>query len=163
MCSAGSIASTCRARSAITTGRGDCRGRWTGSERSTTPSDARPRAGGCQRRAREGRVLGASGSTTPGSSPRNLFTITTLAVLSRRIVLALLLVVSVASNAWAIEGRVVDKRTGNAISGAEVIVLGLTGSAKTDADGRFSWKPDPRPHFVILVILPDGRVSKPVR
>ncbi len=65
-------------------------------------------------------------------------------------------------SAEALEGRVVDARTGLAIAGAEVTIAGLTGVVKTDADGRFSWKPDPKPPFLIIVILPDGRVARPV-
>lgn len=80
-----------------------------------------------------------------------------------RVLFASILSLSVAATAWAMDGRVVDKRSGAAVAGAEVIIVGLTGSTKTDADGRFTWKPDPRPPFTILVILPDGRVSKPVR
>ena len=36
------------------------------------------------------------------------------------------------------------------------------GVAKTDADGRFSWKPDPTPPFEVLVILPSGQLTKPI-
>ncbi len=60
------------------------------------------------------------------------------------------------------EGRVLDKRTGAAVANAEVTIVGLTGSARTDADGRFTWKPDPKPPFVILVMLSDGRVARPI-
>ena len=42
-------------------------------------------------------------------------------------------------------------------------IVGLTGSARTDADGRFTWKPDPKPPFVLLIVLPGGRVAKPVQ
>lgn len=65
-------------------------------------------------------------------------------------------------SALALEGRVIDKRSGTAVANAEVTILGLTGSVKTDADGRFSWKPDPKTPFVLLVILPDGKVARPV-
>jgi outer membrane receptor protein involved in Fe transport len=66
-----------------------------------------------------------------------------------------------ASAAFALEGRLVDKRTGQPIAGAEVMIVGLTGSVKTDADGRFSWKPDPTPPFEVLIILPDGKLTRP--
>lgn len=64
--------------------------------------------------------------------------------------------------AEALEGRVVDARTRQPIAGAEVTIAGLMGSVKTDADGRFTWRPDPTPPFLIVVILPDGRVGRPV-
>ena len=62
----------------------------------------------------------------------------------------------------AAEGRVTDKKTGAPVVGAEVTVVGLPGSVKTDKDGRFSIKPDPRPPFVVIVVLPGGRVAKPI-
>ena len=47
----------------------------------------------------------------------------------------------------AIEGRVVEKATGLPIPNAEVSILGRPGSAVTDAEGRFTWHPDPAPPF----------------
>jgi len=67
-----------------------------------------------------------------------------------------------ATAAHAFDGRVVDDRTGRAVANAEVSILGLPGSVRTDADGRFSWRPNPAPPFEVLVILPDGAVAKPV-
>ena len=66
-----------------------------------------------------------------------------------------------ASTAFALDGRLIDKRTGQPIAGAEVMIVGLEGSVKTDADGRFSWKPDPTPPFEVLVILPGGKLTRP--
>ena len=62
----------------------------------------------------------------------------------------------------AFEGRVVDARSGTPLPDAEVVIVGLTGSARTDADGRFTWRPDPTPPFEILVILSGGQVTRPV-
>lgn len=81
---------------------------------------------------------------------------------SLRFLLGLSLVLLVAGPAAASQGRVTDKRTGVAIAGAEVTIVGLPGSFRTDAEGKFSIKPDPKPPFVILVVLPDGRVAKPI-
>ena len=67
-----------------------------------------------------------------------------------------------AEAAFALEGRVIDGRTGKPIANAEVTVLGRPGVVYTDADGRFSWKPDPPVPFEILVILPGERFTKPV-
>jgi iron complex outermembrane receptor protein len=62
----------------------------------------------------------------------------------------------------AFEGRVVT-RAGVAVAGAEVTVLGRPGSAMTDAHGRFTLQPDPRPPFEVLVLLPGGRAVRPLR
>jgi outer membrane receptor for ferrienterochelin and colicins len=70
--------------------------------------------------------------------------------------------VALPAAAEALEGRVIDARTRQPIAGAEVTIAGLMGSVKTDADGRFTWRPDPTPPFLIVVILPDGRVGRPI-
>lgn len=59
------------------------------------------------------------------------------------------------------KGRLVHKSDRTAIAGAEVMIVGLTGAVKTDADGRFTWNPNPAPPFEVLVILPGGRVTRP--
>lgn len=46
---------------------------------------------------------------------------------------------------------------------AEVSVLGRPGHVLTDAGGGFVLAPSPRPPFEILVALPGGRYSRPVR
>ena len=80
----------------------------------------------------------------------------------RRVFFApLVLLVGVASSAEALDGKLVDK-SGAPVVGATISVVGLAGSATTDSEGRFSWKPDPQPPFTIIVILNGGRVAKPV-
>lgn len=69
----------------------------------------------------------------------------------------------IASSAEAFEGQLIDRRTGRPIVGAEVSIGGLAGTVRTDQDGRFTWTPDPSPPFVILIMLPGGRLAKPVR
>ena len=61
---------------------------------------------------------------------------------------------------FAFEGRIVGPE-GKPVAGAEVTVLGHTGVARTDADGRFTWTPDPAPPFEILVMAPGGVYMKP--
>ena len=61
--------------------------------------------------------------------------------------------------AW--EARIVFA-TGQPVVGATVVILGRTGEAVTDADGRFQWQPDPPPPFEMLVVLHDGTYMKPV-
>ena len=84
-----------------------------------------------------------------------------LAGFLRRMALCAVVLATTATAAYALEGRLVDKRTGQPIAGAEVMIVGLEGSVKTDADGRFTWKPDPTPPFEVLVILPDGKLTRP--
>jgi outer membrane receptor protein involved in Fe transport len=79
-----------------------------------------------------------------------------------RFLLLFALVLLAAGPAEATEGRVTDKRTGAPVAGAEVTIVGLPGSVRTDTDGKFSWKPDLRPPFVVLVVLPGGRVGRSI-
>lgn len=54
------------------------------------------------------------------------------------------------------------QKDGTPVVGAEVAVLGRTGMARTDAQGRFTWAPDPALPFELLVLLPGGRLASPV-
>ena len=83
---------------------------------------------------------------------------------SARVLVAVVVlgIVTLATPAFALEGRVTDERSGKPIANAEVTILGRPGVAYTDGDGRFTWKPDPTPPFEILVILPGERFTKPV-
>ena len=63
--------------------------------------------------------------------------------------------------ALAFKGRVVDQN-GQPIARATVSILGRTGEAITDADGRFEWQPDPPTPFEIFVIDANGTYAKPV-
>ncbi len=76
-------------------------------------------------------------------------------------ILAVPLVLAIATSAAAFEGRIVDMR-GQPIAGAEVTILGRTGESRTDSDGRFRWTPDPPPPFEVLVVAPGGVYMKPV-
>ena len=60
------------------------------------------------------------------------------------------------------EGRVVRQDTGDPVAGASISILGETGTARTDADGRFTWSPVPPPPFQIIIVLPGGQVARPV-
>ena len=72
------------------------------------------------------------------------------------------LFLSLSARALALEGRVIDAATKDPVARAEVSILGRPGSAVTDAQGRFTWHPDPAPPFEILVVLPGERYTKPV-
>jgi outer membrane receptor protein involved in Fe transport len=60
------------------------------------------------------------------------------------------------------EGRVVRPGTDEPVAGASVSIVGETGSARTDQDGRFSWSPLPPVPFQIILVLPGGQVARPV-
>jgi outer membrane receptor protein involved in Fe transport len=62
----------------------------------------------------------------------------------------------------AFEGRIVEKETGQSVADAEVAILGRVGSVRTDQQGRFTWTPDPRPPFEMLIVLPGGAYVKPI-
>lgn len=83
---------------------------------------------------------------------------------ARSALVALVLCLCAALSAEArpvFSGRLIHKGDRTPIAGAEVMIVGLTGSVKTDADGRFTWNPNPAPPFEVLVILPGGRVTRP--
>ena len=79
----------------------------------------------------------------------------------RSTLLAWLFVVCLASPAFALKARVVDPQ-GRPIANATISILGRTGEAITDKDGRFTWQPDPPTPFEILVIDAAGTYSKPI-
>jgi outer membrane receptor protein involved in Fe transport len=60
------------------------------------------------------------------------------------------------------EGRLVRDGSSAPIAGASVSIVGVTGTAKTDADGRFTWAPAPQVPFQMIVVLSGGQVARPV-
>jgi outer membrane receptor protein involved in Fe transport len=64
-------------------------------------------------------------------------------------------------SADAFEGRILNAQ-GRPIAGAEVTILGRAGESRTDADGRFTWVPDPPTPFEVLVVAPGGVYMKPI-
>ena len=75
--------------------------------------------------------------------------------------LVLIAVLSLPLPAFAFKARVIDQQ-GRPVAGATVSILGRTGEAVTDAEGRFEWQPDPPTPFEILVIDAAGIYSRPV-
>lgn len=68
-----------------------------------------------------------------------------------------------ASPALALTGVVLYASTRVPVGNAEVLVVGQRGSVRTAVDGRFEWAlPDVAP-FTVLVVLPDGRLARPIR
>ena len=72
------------------------------------------------------------------------------------------LVCLAASQGLALEGQVVEKDSGKPVAHAEVAIVGHVGSVRTDAEGRFTWTPDPRPPFEVLVVRQSGAYVKPI-
>ncbi|HET7218596.1 MAG TPA: TonB-dependent receptor, partial [Vicinamibacterales bacterium] len=68
----------------------------------------------------------------------------------------------VATQADAIDGRLVDARDGTPIAGAAITIAGQRGSVRTDAEGRFHWPMAPLMPAVVVVELPDGRIARPI-
>lgn len=60
------------------------------------------------------------------------------------------------------DGRIVDGRTGRAIAGADVTIVGARSATRTNHEGRFTWPDVPIGAIVVVVILPDGRAARPV-
>lgn len=81
--------------------------------------------------------------------------------MSRRFLPALAILLLYAAPAFAWEARIVTV-DGRPVAGAVISILGRPGEAVTDADGRFTWQPDPAPPFEILVIQSNGTYMKPV-
>ena len=63
-------------------------------------------------------------------------------------------------NVMAIEGRIVDEE-GLPIVDATVSIIGHSGTATTDQEGRFVWTPDPLLPFEVLVVLRNGQYMAP--
>lgn len=80
----------------------------------------------------------------------------------KRCALSVWLGLALVSPAAALDGRVIDARSRAPLAGVRVAIAGSPGSVLTDADGRFTWRPAPRPPFTAIVIFPDGRVARPV-
>lgn len=65
--------------------------------------------------------------------------------------------------ATPVVGRVRDARTGAPIAGAEITIVGQRGSVRSDVAGRFEWPGAPPDPSDVIVVLPDGRVARPIR
>jgi iron complex outermembrane receptor protein len=63
--------------------------------------------------------------------------------------------------AGAFEARV-ELPDGAPAADARILLLGHTGAARTGPDGRFSWVPEPRPPFQVLVVLPGEVYTTPI-
>jgi outer membrane receptor protein involved in Fe transport len=78
-----------------------------------------------------------------------------------RVALLVLACLALPLDAWALRGRVVGT-DGKPIANATISILGRTGEAITDKEGRFVFQPDPPTPFEILVIDAAGTYSRPI-
>ena len=78
------------------------------------------------------------------------------------LIAALIAPPAVAQTISRFEGRLVQQATGEPVAGATVSIVGMTGTVRSDQDGRFSWSPTPAVPFQLIVILPGGQVARPV-
>lgn len=80
----------------------------------------------------------------------------------RSLVVTLVVLGSFSAPALAQQFRVIDQQSGQALAHADVSILGQSGSARTDAQGRFTWLAPLRPPFEVLVLLPNGSLARPM-
>jgi outer membrane receptor protein involved in Fe transport len=78
-----------------------------------------------------------------------------------RVAVVALVLLCLPWEALAFRGRVVD-RDGRPVANATISILGRTGEAITDKNGRFVFQPDPPVPFEILVIDGAGTYSRPI-
>lgn len=72
-----------------------------------------------------------------------------------------LAMLAVATSAFAFDSRLVDP-SGKPVAGAQISVVDQTGTARTDADGRFSLTPDPQLPATLVVIGSRGEIFPPI-
>jgi hemoglobin/transferrin/lactoferrin receptor protein len=75
---------------------------------------------------------------------------------------AVVLSPSIAEAQESFTGRVTDDRSKAGVAGATVSIPGYPGTARTDAEGRFTWSPRPAVPFQVIIVLPAGQVVSPV-
>ena len=83
-------------------------------------------------------------------------------LLSSVLIVGLFVTAAAAQTASRFDGRLVHENTGTPVAGATVSIVGMSGSVRTDADGRFTWAPQPQMPLQIIVVLAGGQVARPV-
>ena len=76
--------------------------------------------------------------------------------------LAVFVPVAAAQTPDRFEGRLVLADSEAPLAGASISIVGVTGTARTDADGLFTWAPVPPVPFQMIVVLSGGQVVRPV-
>ena len=88
--------------------------------------------------------------------------VTAFRPLPRALLVLLLAVASASAQSRQFTGRVVRSGSGEPVAGAVITLAGFPGTARTDADGEFTWAAPPAPPFQVIVVLPGGHVARPV-
>jgi hemoglobin/transferrin/lactoferrin receptor protein len=70
--------------------------------------------------------------------------------------------VSAQQPAARFDGRLVQEGSGAAVADASISIVGITGTARTDKEGRFTWAPAPKTPFQAIVVLSGGQVARPI-
>ena len=78
-------------------------------------------------------------------------------------VIAIVISGNTSGTASPIDGRLVDARSGRPIAGAEITIVGRSGSVRTTALGHFHWPVAPPLPIDVIAVLADGRVAGPIR
>src|SRR5918993_130729 len=76
--------------------------------------------------------------------------------------LAVFVTAAAAQTPDRLEGRVILADGEVPLAGASISIVGVTGTARTDADGRFTWAPVPPVPFHVIVVLAGGQVVRPM-
>jgi hemoglobin/transferrin/lactoferrin receptor protein len=83
-------------------------------------------------------------------------------LLTSALVVALFVPAAAAQTSSRFDGVLVQESTGAPVAGALVSIVGMSGSVRTDNDGRFTWSPAPQVPFQVIVILAGGQVARPI-
>lgn len=83
-------------------------------------------------------------------------------VCASALVLCSFVIPAAAQNATRFDGRLVNDADGKPVAGADISVVGVSGTVRTNADGRFTWAPAPNTPFQMIVVLAGGAVAQPV-
>src|SRR5688572_12850915 len=74
---------------------------------------------------------------------------------------ALALAFLLTTNAFAFTARLVDS-DGKPVAGAQISVVQQSGSARTDADGNFTFVPDPTLPATLIIVGSRGEIFPPI-
>ncbi|HEX6159579.1 MAG TPA: TonB-dependent receptor plug domain-containing protein, partial [Thermoanaerobaculia bacterium] len=75
--------------------------------------------------------------------------------------MTLLVALFFSTSLFAFESRLLDA-SGKPVAGAQISVVGQTGSARTDSDGRFTLAPDPPLPATLIVLGTRGEIYPPI-
>jgi hemoglobin/transferrin/lactoferrin receptor protein len=94
--------------------------------------------------------------------PRNRVASTVFLLLRSALLLMLAGSGAAAQTRASFDGRLVHEDSGAPVVGASVSIVGVSGTTRTDQDGRFTWEPPPAVPFHLIVVLSGGQVARPI-